>query len=480
MLFNSIEFFFFLPVCLFGYHILNRGDVKFRNLFLILVGYIFYGWWSWKFLILLFISTLVDYLVGIAIGSSDSVSRKRFLLSISLTAQLGMLLYYKYANFFIESFSRAFTFLGYHIDASRLDIVLPVGISFYTFQTLSYTIDVYRGKIQPVRSFVNFCSFVSFFPQLVAGPIERASQMLPQFEMRRTISGQDWSEGCKQMLWGFFKKLAIADNCAVLVNELYGNHAQHSGATLFFAAVLFSFQIYCDFSGYSDIAIGSARLFGFNLMQNFAYPYFSKDIAEFWRRWHISLSTWFRDYLYFPLGGSRGDLFQKVRNTFIVFMVSGFWHGANLTFLIWGFLHSLFYLPLLLTGTNKVVVSAQARPGWLSGLKDASSVLGTFLLVCLAWVFFRAPSVQVAFSILSKILSKSLFQFPVQFSPKICVLILVLIGFEWLGRAKKFPLEDVVLSSRKPVRWMIYLALILSVYFLGNNDASIEFIYFQF
>ncbi|MBC8266864.1 MAG: MBOAT family protein, partial [Flavobacteriales bacterium] len=316
MLFNSLDFSIFLPLVFFIYWFFLKHNLKLQNFFLLVVSYIFYGWWDWRFLVLIFTSSIVDYSIGLKFADVKDVNRKYYLY-LSLLLNLGLLAFFKYYNFFISSFIDAFTFFGIPFEASTLKIILPVGISFYTFQTLSYTIDVYKKKLHPTNNIIEFFAFVSFFPQLVAGPIERATNLLPQFSKKRTFDYTKAIDGLKQILWGLFKKIIIADNCAEYVNLIFDNSADYNGATLLLGAVLFAFQIYGDFSGYSDIAIGTARLFGFNLMQNFSVPYFSRDIAEFWRRWHISLSTWFRDYLYIPLGGSRGSLFKKIRNVFI-------------------------------------------------------------------------------------------------------------------------------------------------------------------
>ena len=327
--------------------------MRLQNALIVVASYVFYGWWDWRFLSLIIFSTLVDYWVGKQLGKTDVARKRKTLLWMSILVNLGFLGFFKYYNFFAENFVAAFTFFGADIQPNTLDIILPVGISFYTFQTMSYTIDVYRKNLKPTNDFVAFSAFVSFFPQLVAGPIERATNLLPQFYQKRKFDYAQAVDGMRQILWGLFKKVVIADNCAVYANEIFNNSADYNGSTLLLGAIFFTFQIYGDFSGYSDIAIGTARLFGFNLMQNFAFPYFSRDIAEFWRRWHISLSTWFRDYVYIPLGGSRGGTLMKVRNTFIIFIVSGFWHGANWTFIIWGALNAVYFLPLLLTKRNR-------------------------------------------------------------------------------------------------------------------------------
>jgi D-alanyl-lipoteichoic acid acyltransferase DltB (MBOAT superfamily) len=318
---------------------------------------------------------------------------------------LGFLGVFKYYNFFLDNFIAAFSLLGGELNATSLNIILPVGISFYTFQTLSYTIDVYRKKLEPTTDIVAFSAFVCFFPQLVAGPIERATNLLPQFFRKRNFEYGKATDGLRQILWGLFKKVVIADNCAEYANLIFDNPADYSGSTLVIGALFFTFQIYGDFSGYSDIAIGTARLFGFDLMKNFAYPYFSRDIAEFWRRWHISLSTWFRDYLYIPLGGSRGGVGMKVRNTFIIFIVSGFWHGANWTFIVWGALNAIYFLPLLLLGKNRENLGIAAEGRLVPNTKEIFQIGLTFSLTVLAWVFFRAKCVGDAWIYLRGIFS---------------------------------------------------------------------------
>jgi D-alanyl-lipoteichoic acid acyltransferase DltB (MBOAT superfamily) len=361
MLFNSIDFALFLPIVFILYWFFINKNLKLQNILLVIASYVFYGWWDWRFLSLIVFSSFVDYSVGVALSKTNLEHKRKLLLWTSILINLGFLGFFKYYNFFAESFADAFTLFGRHMEPSRLQILLPVGISFYTFQTLSYSIDVYKRKLEPTKDVVAFFAFVSFFPQLVAGPIERATNLLPQFYKKRHFVYAKAVDGMRQILWGLFKKMVIADNCAEYANQIFNNYEDYSGSTLFLGALFFTFQIYGDFSGYSDIAIGTSRLFGFNLMQNFAFPYFSRDIAEFWRRWHISLSTWFRDYLYIPLGGSRGGTWMKVRNTFIIFIVSGFWHGANWTFLIWGFLNALYFLPLLLMKKNRAHTNTVAE-----------------------------------------------------------------------------------------------------------------------
>lgn len=396
MLFNSLEFLLFLPIVFVLYWFVAQRNLKAQNVLLLVASYVFYGWWDWRFLGLIAFSTLVDFFVGIRVAEASEKHMKKRWLAISLLVNLGLLAYFKYANFFIESWVDAWGSIGVTMHASSLQIILPVGISFYTFQTLSYSIDIYRRQLEPTTNFLNFAAFVSFFPQLVAGPIERAKALLPQIENRRTFEYELAASGVQLILWGMFKKVVIADTAALYVNDIFNNVDEHIGPRLIFGAGCFAFQIYGDFSGYSDIAIGTARLFGIRLMTNFKAPYFSRDIAEFWRRWHISLSTWFRDYLYIPLGGSKVGKWKAVRNTFIIFLVSGFWHGANWTFVAWGFIHALLFLPLLLLGTNRRHMGDSDEVRWLPSVRELAQMSLTFLLVAVAWVFFRAPSIEFA------------------------------------------------------------------------------------
>ncbi|NNK18977.1 MAG: MBOAT family protein, partial [Maribacter sp.] len=442
MLFNSIDFAIFLPIVFFIYWFVVNKDLKLQNLLVVLASYVFYGWWDWRFLSLIIFSTLVDYTVGQRLRSENNKIKRKILLWTSILVNLGFLGFFKYYNFFLDNFITAFSFFGTEIQANSLNIILPVGISFYTFQTLSYTIDVYKRKLEPTKDFLAFSAFVSFFPQLVAGPIERATNLLPQFYKKRTFDYHKAVDGLRQILWGLFKKIVIADNSAQIANEIFNNSADYSGSTLALGALFFTFQIYGDFSGYSDIAIGTSRLFGFNLMQNFAFPYFSRDIAEFWRRWHISLSTWFRDYLYIPLGGSRGGTWMKIRNTFVIFIVSGFWHGANWTFIVWGALNALYFLPLLLLNRNRTNTDTVAQGKYLPTFKEFYQIGITFGLTVLAWIFFRAENIGHAFSYLSTVFSKSLFEIPQFVGMRTAIstlfLIAIFIIIEWIGRNEQY------------------------------------------
>jgi D-alanyl-lipoteichoic acid acyltransferase DltB (MBOAT superfamily) len=398
------------------------------------------------------------------------------LLLTSLLVNLGILGFFKYYNFFLESFQEVFSLFGRSIESSTLNILLPVGISFYTFQTLSYTIDVYRKRIEPTSNMLSFFAFVSFFPQLVAGPIERASNLLPQFEKKRLFDYAKSVDGLRLILLGLFKKMVIADNCALAVNEIFTNYSDYSGSTLFFGAFFFAFQIYGDFSGYSDIAIGSARLLGFDLMQNFNSPYLSRNLGEFWRRWHISLSTWFRDYVYIPLGGNQVSKAKWIRNIFIVFLLSGFWHGANWTFIIWGFIHAVFFLPLIFQKKHADSREDADKGKIIPSLKTIFQIGSTFLIVLLAWVFFRAENVSHAFLYLEGIFSMSLFSFPTVSRGLVLFLIVYMI-FEWLQRDKKHLLEIDFISS-KPLRIAIYYSLVFLIFYFSGDTQP--FIYFQF
>lgn len=487
MLFNSIDFAFFLPIVFLLYWFVFKKNLRLQNLFIVVASYVFYGWWDWRFLILMGFTTFCSWLSGLLIlkirDRNYEIERGRK-LSIAVTASnivLNLLIlgFFKYFNFFVEAFVEAFSLFGKELSIHTLKIILPVGISFYTFQALSYTIDVYRKKIEPTKDIVSFFAFVSFFPQLVAGPIERATNLLPQFQKKRVFDYSKAVDGMRQILWGLFKKIVIADNCATFVNLVFENPQDQTGSTLLLGAIFFAFQIYGDFSGYSDIAIGTARLFGFNLMQNFNYPYFSRDIAEFWRRWHISLTTWFRDYIYIPLGGSRVNKWKIVRNTFIIYLVSGFWHGANWTFITWGLFHALLFVPLILTGKNRKYTKTVAEGRLFPNIKELIQMGMTFLLVVIGWVFFRAESVGQAFYSLKKIFSRSIIEMPVFDKFYFIVLLLVFILFvvEWFGRNSKYALEGLKNKS-KWFNWLICFFIMLLIFcFKGQSG---DFIYFQF
>ncbi len=475
MLFNSIEFLFFLPIVFVLYWFVFSKQLRAQNILLLLASYLFYGWWDWRFLFLLLISTCLDYFVALAIQNSKDVSKRKLFLGLSLIGNLGMLGFFKYYNFFVESWIDAWSRIGVTMEATTLNIILPVGISFYTFQTLSYTIDVYRDELKPTKNFIDFAAFVTFFPQLVAGPIERASHLLPQFYKNRVFDYQNAVLGCKLIVWGMFKKVVVADNCSYFVNKIFENPEVYSSGELFVGMVFFAFQIYGDFSGYSDIAIGLSKLFGFDLMVNFKFPYFSRDIAEFWSRWHISLSKWFRDYIYIPLGGSKRTIGLQIRNVMIIFLVSGFWHGANWTYVVWGLFHALLFLPLLLFNINRSHLITKSY-GWI----DFAKISATFFIVCVGWVFFRADSIADAFQYLAhmfelKNLSLSLFystnaNLMIFALSAIAVMIVSLQELIWVINKREIP----KLSS------IGTLLLVLLIFFMGSFKNQIDFIYFQF
>lgn len=475
MLFNSFEFLLFLPIVFGLYWFVCNRSTPAQNALILAASFVFYGWWDYRFLGLILLSILVDYGAGIGIEQSRKASTKKAFLLLSMFFNLGLLGFFKYFNFFVESWVELFASLGYAPESTwTLNIVLPVGISFYTFQTMSYTIDVYKGNMKATRDFVAFAAFVSFFPQLVAGPIERASNLLPQMQKARIFSYQQGMDGMKLILWGLFKKVVIADALAPEVDYIFANYDQLSGGTLLLGAVYFAFQIYGDFSGYSDIAIGVAKLFGFELMSNFRFPYFSRNISEFWHRWHISLSTWFRDYLYFPLGGSRVARPVAFRNILIIFLVSGFWHGANWTFIVWGGIHALLYLPSFLVQRNtRFKGSVVAEDRRLPSGYELWRMLLTFGFVTLAWVFFRSPDVATAWEYLGRVVRFA--EGPLEVTGGL-VYVLPLLLLEWKLRRDE---RLIVFSGRKAMRYAIYLIMGFLIY-SKMFTSEVQFIYFQF
>lgn len=471
MVFNSAAFLvFFLLFFQLYWWINKKASVNTRNLLIIVGSYLFYGWWDWRFLSLMFISSLTDYLVGLNIVRYLGVRRK-LLLVISLVVNLGVLGFFKYFNFFIDSFSTLLGFLPFEINTVTLNVILPVGISFYTFQTLSYAIDVYRGKIKQEKNILSFFAFVSFFPQLVAGPIERASNLLPQFNSKKYFDYAKVISGLRLMLWGMFKKVVIADNLGILVDQLYGQSEGLSGLATIVGSLLFAFQIYADFSGYSDIAIGTGRTLGFDLMKNFKTPYFSSSFREFWQRWHISLSTWFRDYVYIPLGGNRSGRYRVYFNLLLTFLLSGLWHGADVTFLIWGGVHGLL-----------LILERNIKVKWNHFLNNVL----VFLLVVILWIPFRAEGmnhfIQLLQSlgrcedfnvILSIIQAFSVIKFVIILS----VLFLFLIVEKHM-QDRDF--SEWVSQYSHAIRLVFYYVLIGLILFLGNFSVKPDFIYFQF
>ena len=521
MQFNSLEFAFFLPIVfllywfltpsgtngprysLFRYwHVSEQTALRIQNAFVLIASYVFYGWWDWRFLLLIAFTSFCSWGSGLLIGRSLTrpslkgrrLFSPRFWMIANIVLNLGILAVFKYYDFFVSEFGQLF---GISTDSLLLRIILPVGISFYTFQALSYSIDVYRQKIEPTKDIIAFFAFIAFFPQLVAGPIERATNLLPQFLNKRTFSYDQATDGMRQILWGLFKKIVVADNCATYVDQVWATYDTQTGSTLLLAAILFTFQIYGDFSGYSDIAIGTAKLFGVKLMRNFNNPYFSRDIAEFWRRWHISLTTWFRDYVYIPLGGSRPevpahiktpDRYKKliiIRNTFIIFLLSGFWHGANWTFIAWGAYHALLFLPLILLGKNRKYTDQVAEGRLLPTWKECGQMLLTFALVVLGWIIFRAPHMPTLFHYLEGMLQwgtlRASYRFFLPDENLVWptnIFILLMLAVEWFQRNKQHGLE---MSTTNKHNWfhivLYYTLAALIIAYAGEEQA---FIYFQF
>jgi D-alanyl-lipoteichoic acid acyltransferase DltB (MBOAT superfamily) len=468
MLFNSFAFLAFLPIVFLLYWWVAQKSLRFQNFLLLLASYVFYGWWDYRFLALIFISTLLDFLIGKQLSANDIPIKRKFFLALSIVLNLGLLGFFKYYNFFVYEGVALLQQMGFHAHLRTIEVILPVGISFYTFQTMSYTIDIYRKQLQPTKNFVAFAAFVAFFPQLVAGPIERAKNLLPQLLTRRVFDFSKARLGLGLIIWGFFKKIVIADSLAPLVDVVFSDIANASALALVSGAILFAFQIYGDFSGYSDIAIGLSSLFGIQLMTNFYKPYAALNIQEFWRRWHISLTTWFKDYLYIPLGGSRVGKFKVFRNVFLVFVISGLWHGANFTFLAWGFLHFIFYIPNLLGYGKKVQEN-------LTVLTKALYLIRTFLLVTLAWVFFRAPSISEALTFLHGIFSwNDGFHF-LQSNTHYVLLVKGLFGILLL-----IIYESINLVNSKWYNWMHFFVLVFLMIGLGSFRNPVSFIYFQF
>ncbi|NVO08505.1 MAG: MBOAT family protein [Bacteroidales bacterium] len=478
MLFNSIGFAIFFPIVFLLYWFAFNKKLQSQNILLLVASYFFYGSWDYRFLFLLVFSTLLDYFTGLKMYESENRRKKLFWFWLSVSVNLGFLGVFKYYNFFISSFSDALTGFGFQVNPWTIKVILPVGISFYTFHGLSYVIDIYYGKIKPVKNFVEYSVFVSFFPLLVAGPIERATHLLPQIQRERQFDYQKATDGLKQILWGLFKKIVIADNCAQYANQIFNNSASFGGSTLAIGAVLFAVQIYADFSGYSDIALGASRLLGIELLRNFAFPYFSRDIAEFWRRWHISLSSWFRDYLYIPLGGSKGGNWMKIRNTFIIFIVSGFWHGANWTFIVWGALNALYFLPVLLLNKNRINLEIVAIGKFFPSFRDIINIGLTFILTCIAWVFFRSIDIHHAINYLKGVFSKSIFSKPEIFPKQILFLVLILFSVEWIQRSKQHALQFDSKNLNPVLRWGIYYTIFFLIFWYFGTQQ--EFIYFQF
>ncbi len=495
MLFNSIEYMLFLPIVFILYWAIDCIDVsesrkvQLQNAYIVLASYIFYGWWDWRFLLLIAFTSLSSWGSGLLIAGARTPKGAKLWMTANIVLNVGILALFKYYDFFAAEFCRM---LSIPSDGLLLRVILPVGISFYTFQALSYSIDVYRRRIEPTGDIIAFFAFISFFPQLVAGPIERATNLLPQFQARRTFSYEQGTDGLRQILWGLFKKIVIADTCATYVDQVWSTYSTQSASTLLLAAVLFTFQIYGDFSGYSDIAIGSAKLFGIRLMRNFNNPYFSRDIAEFWRRWHISLTTWFRDYVYIPLGGSRPTVpahcrhanacrqARIARNTFFIFLVSGIWHGANWTFIAWGAYHALLFLPLILLGRNRKYTNQVAAGRILPSWREAAQIVLTFALVTIGWIIFRAPDIADAWVYTTQICSASLWSVPliIPGTKRTLLYIGLLLIVEWLQRDRQHALEVIEAGKNRWFRVAFYYLLIVVIIRCAGPEKA--FIYFQF
>lgn len=477
MFFNSLAFAIFLPVVFFLYWFVFNKTKNTQNALLILASYYFYSCWDWRFLFLLVFSTFLDYYTGIRIEKSANEKGRKFWFWLSIVVNLGFLGVFKYFNFFSDSFAQLLTSVGFKASPILLDVILPVGISFYTFHGLSYVIDIYYKRIKAEYNFVDYSLFVSYFPLLVAGPIERATHLLPQVKVKRTFDLEKAKEGLAQFVWGLVKKVVIADTCATYANAIFDHYPSMNSLSLILGGVYFAFQIYGDFSGYSDMALGMSKLFGIDLLKNFNYPYFSRDIAEFWRRWHISLSSWFRDYLYIPLGGSQGGMWYKIRNTFIIFLVSGFWHGANWTYVVWGLLNAIYFLPLLVLQKNRNNTGPVLLSYDWKGIQTIWNILLTFTLSTIAWVFFRAKSITDAVLYLKQIVINGDFSSQYLSNERYNYEILLLIGafvvVEWNNRNRVEPL-----SGRYSL--LKFGLAIAAIMVLGTFSDYKEFIYFQF
>ncbi len=477
MLFNSFPFVIFLPIVFFFYWFLAKNNYRLQNLLLLISSYFFYAFWDPRFLGILIFSTFLDFFSGIQIENTTQQNSRKFWLTLSIIINLSILWVCKYYDFFAQSFADFLDWFWWQVNPIILDIVLPLGISFYTFHGLSYIIDIYYRRISPERNFIHYALFVTYFPLLVAGPIERAAHLLPQITKPRSFSYEMAMDGAKQMLWWFFMKMVVADNIATYVTTIFNHSYMYSGGTLMLGAILFSFQIYGDFAWYSHIALGTSKLFWITLLRNFAFPYFSRDIAEFWRRWHISLSSWFRDYVYIPLGGSRGSLMLRIRNTFIIFLISGFWHGANWTFLAWWWLHALYMVPLIYSWVQRKNMDIVATGKIFPTIREGLSIVWTFLLVTFAWIFFRSKSISEAWIYIERMFSWKIIPLADACPLYIIVLITFFMSIEWAWREKEHPLDG-ILSKSKAIRLVFFMLIFMAIFLFGWRKQ--EFIYFQF
>ena len=493
MLFNSIDFAIFLPIVFILYWFVVNKNLNLQNILLVAASFVFYGWWDWKFLFLLSFSAIVDYLLAIQIDKTDNHKRKNLFLSLIIITNLSILFFFKYFNFFVENFISAFQFFGCKFSPISLKIILPIGISFYIFKTLSYTIDVSRQKLKPTKNIIDYFAFISFFPQLLAGPIDRATNLLPQFYTKRVFSYPLAVDGLKQILWGLFKKVVIADNCAIIANDVFNNYLNYSGSILVLGALFFTIQIYADFSGYSDIAIGIARLFGFETKINFAFPYFSRDIMEFWRRWHISLSSWLMDYVFTPLSLKWRNLGYIGTSAALLttFLICGFWHGANWTFIAWGLLNATYFLPFILLKSKKKKTDIVAKGKLLPSLKELAQMGITFILTNFAWIFFRSNNLHQAISFIKRIFTGTFqktsflktidffyWRIGFDFAISISIIIFVFFLIEWIGREQQYAIAKIGVRWYKPLRWLMYYIITFTIfYYMGKEQ---QFIYFKF
>lgn len=473
MLFNSLDFLLFFPIVFVLYWFVFNKSIRHQNILILFASYFFYGWWSWKFLILLLINTLLDYYYGIKVAQADRKKAKSFLW-LSIINNLGILAVFKYYNFFALEFAKATESIGFQVNPGLLNVAIPIGISFYTFHGMSYIFDIYARKQKPVSSLVDYAVFVSFFPLLVAGPIERANHFLPQIQKPRKFDYIQAVEGLRLILWGMFKKIVVADNLAPKVNFIFSNYNELDGGTLWLGAIYFAFQIYCDFSGYSDIAIGTSKLLGFELLSNFKYPYFSRNIGEFWKRWHISLSSWFRDYLYIPLGGSKNGILKAIRNVFIIFLVSGFWHGANWTYVCWGLIHALLYIPSFIFKSQNKLSNVVAENSFFPSVKEFFQMAVTFFFVTISWVFFRSETILDA----AKYTKKLFFDihFPITHRLELLFIIpLILIDWQFRHDERRIFQFNSTFS-----RYLSYLCISFAIIVFFFKEETPTFIYFQF
>jgi len=477
MFFNSLQFAIFLPIVFLAYWFVPNKSKTSQNYILILASYFFYACWDWRFLFLLIFSTLLCYVCGLKIESSANQQSRKIWLWLCVAMNLGFLGIFKYYNFFAVSFAELFQAIGFNVSPILLDVILPIGISFYTFHGLSYIIDIYYDRIKSEKNFIDYSLFVSYFPLLVAGPIERATHLLPQLKVKREFDFEKAKEGVYQIIWGLVKKVVIADTCAIYANAIFDNYNSMNSLSLILGAVYFAFQIYGDFAGYSDIALGTSKLFGIDLLKNFNYPYFSRDIAEFWRRWHISLSSWFRDYLYIPLGGSKGSKLFQIRNVMIIFLVSGFWHGASWTYVAWGLINALYFIPLLVLNKNRSNIDAFKISFNFASLRTIINIVLTFAITCLAWIFFRAKTIQDAVSYIKRIFTDRHFAtqyFSIErYNYEILMMILLFVIVEWNNRYKIEPLSG-------KYSWLKVSVSIIAIIALGIFTDYKNFIYFQF